>query len=57
MAHPYKSAGHKNDPSWLRGLQPFVERKVDADVTDVVRNYASDKTETAKAAYEPREEK
>ena len=55
--HPYRKAAHRNDPSWLRGLQPFVEKATDADVTDVVRNYASDKTETAKAAYSPKEEK
>jgi uncharacterized lipoprotein YddW (UPF0748 family) len=56
MAHPYKSAAHKNDPTWLRGLQPFVEKAVDADVKDVVRNYASDPVETARASYEPKEE-
>lgn len=57
MAHPYKSSAHKNDPAWLRGLDKHVEKATDADVTTVVRNYGSNKTETAKAAYEPRKEK
>lgn len=55
--HPYKKYAHRNDPSWLRGLQPYVESATQADVSDVVRNYASDSKETAEAAYEPREEK
>jgi len=55
MDHPYRSAGHKNDPSWLRGLQPYVEKATDADVKDVVRNYASDPKATAEAAYEKKE--
>lgn len=57
MAYEHKALRHKNDPAWLRGLQPFVEKATDADVTDVVRNYGSDKSETAKASYEPSEEK
>lgn len=57
MSHPYRSAAHKNDPSWLRGLQPFVEKAIDADVKDTVRNYGSDPKATAEAAYEPKEQK
>lgn len=57
MAHPYVKAAHRNDPSWLRGLQPFVEKKIDADVTSVVRNYGSDPKATAEAAYEAKVEK
>jgi hypothetical protein len=57
MAHPYRDAAHKNDPSWLRGIQPFVEKATDADVTATIRNYGGDAKTTAKAAYEPKEEK
>ena len=55
--HPYHKAAHRNDPSWLRGLQPFVEKATDADVTATIRNYGGDKEVTAKAAYEPKEDK
>ncbi len=57
MAHPYKSAGHKNDPSWLRGLQPFVEKAVDADVTDTLRNYGGNRKVLEDAAYDVKKEK
>lgn len=55
--HSYRKYAHKSDPSWLRGLQPFIEKAIDADVKDVVRNYGSDPKATAEAAYEPREQK
>ena len=55
MAHPYRPAAHKNDPNWLRGVQKFVEKSTDADVTDTIRNYGGDKKTTGKAAYEPKE--
>lgn len=57
MAYEHKNLRHKNDPAWVRGLQPFIERATDADVTSVVRNYGSDPKATAEAAYEPKEEK
>jgi len=57
MAHPYRDAAHKSDPSWLRGLQPFVEKATDADVTDTIRNYGGDKAVLEKAAYEAKEGK
>ena len=57
MAHPYKSHAHKNDPSWVRGLQPYVEKHGQADVDDVVRNYGSDPKATEEAAYPAYEEK
>ena len=57
MSHPYHKAAHKSDPAWLRGVQKFVEKATDADVTDTVRNYGSDKKLTAEAAYEPKVEK
>ena len=53
----YQKERHKNDPAWLRGIERYVEKATDADVTDVVRNYASDPKATAEAAYEPKEEK
>lgn len=53
----YQKERHKNDPSWLKGIEKYVEKATDADVTDVVRNYASDPKATAEAAYEPKEEK
>ena len=54
--HPYHKAAHKNDPSWLRGIQKFVEKHGQADVDDVVRNYGSDKKITEDAAYPVYEE-
>ncbi len=57
MAHPYKSAAHKNDPKWMRGLQPYVQEHGQADVDDVVRNYGSDPKATEEAAYPAYEEK
>lgn len=57
MAHPYKSAAHKNDPSWLRGLDQYVEKAIDADIDATIRNYGGDRETTAKAAYSRTEEK
>jgi hypothetical protein len=54
--HPYHKAAHKNDPSWLRWIQKFVEKHGQADVDDVVRNYGSDKKITEDAAYPVYEE-
>lgn len=25
MSHPFKSAGHKNDPSWLKGVRKYAD--------------------------------
>ena len=48
---------HKNDPSWLRGLKPLVEEKMDADVDDTIRNYGGDKPVLEDAAYDSKREK
>ncbi len=57
MAHPYKKYAHKNDPSWVRGLEPFVEKHGQSDVDDVIRNYGGDKRVLEDAAYPVYEEK
>jgi hypothetical protein len=57
MAHPYKSAAHKNDPSWLRGIQQYVEKAGQADVDDTIRNYGGTKKVLEEAAYPVYEEK
>jgi len=49
--HPYKRLAHKNDPSWLRGVQKYVEKATMDDEKSVVRNYASDPKQTALAGY------
>ena len=55
MSHPYVKSAHKNDPKWAGALHSLVEEKAHAsDLEATVRNYGSDKTETAKAAYEPK---
>lgn len=50
--HPYHKHAHKNDPNWLRGIKQWVEKTVDKDVDDTIRNYGGDKKVTAEAAYE-----
>lgn len=57
MAHPYKAHAHKNDPTWLRGLQKYVEKASDADVDDVIRNYGGNRKLNKQAAYDIDEEK
>jgi hypothetical protein len=67
MAHPYKGAAHKNDPSWLGGVKKYVEadrgmgkdvvQKIVADNSATIRNYGGSKKPTAKAAYTISEEK
>lgn len=52
MAHPYRSAAHKNDPKWINNLNKYVvPEATDEDVTAVIRNYGGDAQATAKAAY------
>lgn len=53
MAHPYKAAGHKNDPKWVKDLNKYVEPAINADVSAAIRNYGGDRATTAKAAYSP----
>ena len=59
MAHPFKSAAHKNDPKWVRNLDPYVEKNLNipiaeqakvADVKATVRNYGGDLALTQRAA-------
>jgi hypothetical protein len=57
VAHPHKKHAHKNDPAWLRGIQKYVEKHSEADVTDTIRNYGGDRKTTAKAVYDIDEEK
>lgn len=53
MAHPYKAAGHKNDPKWVGGLNKYVVPAVNDDAKAVIRNYGGDAATTKKAAYSP----
>lgn len=54
MAHPYKAAGHKNDPKWLGNLNKYVVPTATADDAKAVqRNYGGDAATTRKAAYVP----
>ena len=56
MAHPYKSAAHKNDPKWVKNLNKYVVPKANSeDVTATIRNYSGDAATTRKAAYVPLE--
>lgn len=57
MEYDHKALRHKNDPSWLRGLQPFVEKATDADVTDTIRNYGGNRKVLEDAAYDVKKEK
>jgi len=57
MAYDHKALRHKNDPAWLRGLEPFVEKATDADVTDTIRNYGGSKKVLEDAAYDVEKEK
>lgn len=52
MSHPYKSAAHKNDPKWVKGLEQYVEKATSEDVTATIRNYGGNRKVTAEAAYE-----
>lgn len=53
MAHPYKSAAHKNDPKWIKGLETpkehmeFKRKDLNATLRDKTANPAV----TAQAAY------
>jgi hypothetical protein len=54
MAHPYKSAAHKNDPKWVGNLNKYVvPAATDNDAKAVKRNYGGDAATTRKAAYSP----
>ncbi len=54
MAHPYKSAAHKNDPKWVSNLNKYVvPAATDKDVKAAVKNYGGDSATTRKAAYVP----
>jgi len=54
MAHPFKSAAHKNDPKWVKNLNKYVVPKAtDNDLRATMRNYSGDEKTTAKAAYSP----
>lgn len=50
MAHPYRSAAHKNDPRWIKNLNKHVEPAKKADVDALIRNYSGDKAATMQAA-------
>jgi hypothetical protein len=50
MAHPYKAAAHRNDPKWVKNLNPLVEKAKKDDVDAVIRNYGGDKSATMQAA-------
>ena len=48
--HPYKAAGHKNDPKWLKNLNQYVEPAKADDTKAVIRNYGGDSELTRRAA-------
>ena len=59
MAHPYKAAAHKNDPKWVRNLDPYVEKNNNAPIVEeakaadtdaVLRNYGGDPAVTHRSA-------
>ena len=58
MAHPYKAAAHKNDPKWVRDLDPYVEKNQGdmienaktADTDATLRNQGGDSVVTHRAA-------
>ncbi len=54
MSHPYKEAGHRNDPKWIRNLNKYVvPEATDKDLKATIKNYGGDAKTTAKAAYVP----
>ncbi len=53
MAHPYEKAGHKNDPSWIKGLNRFKEKAEVGDTNEVIRNFDADPKVTREASYVP----
>ena len=55
--HPYYKAAHRNDPNWLRGIKPLVEKHGQADVDDVIRNYGGNRKVNEEASYPVYEEK
>lgn len=62
MVHPYKSAAHRNDPKWIKGLAPYREAAVSregerADLKATIRNHGTDEDPKAlaQAAYETKD--
>ena len=53
MAHPYKSAAHKNDPKWVNGLNKFKEKAEEGDTARVIKNFDADPKVTREASYLP----
>lgn len=53
MAHPYKSAAHKNDPKWVKGLEnaKMHQQFTDKDLQATVRDKTANPRITAQAAY------
>ena len=53
MAHPYKSAAHKTDPKWLKGLQSLKvhDEQNSKDLKATIRNHGGNPEITAQAAY------
>lgn len=59
MAHPYKSAAHKNDPKWVKGLETEKQHNVyvAADLRATVRDRTVNPKVTAQAAYTNKKDK
>ena len=57
MAHPYRAAGHKQDPKWLDGLNHCKEKAEEADTYRVIENYDASPKVTREASYLPRKGK
>ncbi len=53
MSHPYKSAAHKNDPKWIKGLETPKQHNVyeAADLKATIRDKTANPKVTAQAAY------
>ena len=53
MSHPYKSAAHKTDPKWVKGLESLKvkDETVVKDTKATIRNHGGNPEITAQAAY------
>lgn len=50
MAYEHKALRHKNDPKWVKNLNPYVEEAKADDVKALIRNYGGDREATMQAA-------
>ncbi len=55
MAHPYRDAAHKNDPSWVKSLAK--DKAIQSDNEATIRNYGSNPSCTEAATYRGQKDK